>query len=111
MILNFDAIEPSVLTNFQGGQGQLVSRRHLDENNKITRGLLAPGCSIGKHTHKGTSEVIFVLSGSAKMYIDDGVEELKAGDCHYCPEGSSHSFVNDGTEDVVFYAVVPVHKK
>ena len=38
------------------------------------------------------------------------VEILTAGDCHYCPEGSSHSFVNDGSEDLIFHAVVPNHK-
>ena len=53
--------------------------------------------------------MIFVISGRGKMYIDDTVEELSAGDCHYCPPGSSHSFVNDGDEDLVFRAVVPTH--
>ena len=109
MKLNFDDIQPSVLKNFQGGEGQLVSRRHMDDNNKITRALLAPGCSIGRHTHNGTSEIIFVLSGTGKMYIGDSVEVLTAGDCHYCPMGESHSFVNDGTEDLIFQAVVPNH--
>ncbi len=110
MKLDFDAIQPSVLKNFNGGEGQLVSRRYLDENNKITRALLAPGCSIGMHTHATTSEVIFVLAGTGKMYIGDQVEVLTAGDCHYCPKGQSHSFVNDGTEDLIFSAVVPEHK-
>ena len=109
MKLKFDDIQPSVLKNFQGGQGELVSRRYQDDNNKITRALLSPGSSIGRHTHAGTSEVIFVISGRGKMYIDDTVEELSAGDCHYCPPGSSHSFVNDGDEDLVFRAVVPTH--
>ena len=109
MKLNFDEFQPSVLPNFQGGEGQLVSRRYLDENNKITRALLSPGSSIGKHTHGTTSEIIFVLSGTGKMYIDDSVEVLTAGDCHYCPKGSSHSFVNDGDEDLIFQAVVPNH--
>ena len=51
-----------------------------------------------------------VLSGTGTMYINDGVEILTAGDCHYCPEGSSHSFVNEGSEDLIFHAVVPNHK-
>lgn len=110
MKLNFDDFQPSALKNFQGGEGELISRRYLDDNNKITRALLSPGSSIGKHTHSGTSEIIFVLSGTGKMYINDEVEVLTAGDCHYCPEGSSHSFVNDGSEDLIFHAVVPNHK-
>jgi len=111
MKLDFDAIAPSVLKNFQGGQGQLVSRRYQDENNKITKAMLAPGSSIGMHTHTGTSEIIFVLAGEGTMYMGDGsVEKLRAGDCHYCPEGSSHSFANEGSEELVFRAVVPQHK-
>ena len=49
--------------------------RPLDTKKKdeILRGLLAPGCSIGMHTHKSNSEVIYVLSGTGKMLIDDGV--------------------------------------
>ncbi len=34
-------------------------------------------------------------------------ETVTAGGCHYCPKGHSHSLVNNGTEDVVFFAVVP----
>ena len=45
------------------------------------------------------------------MYMGDGsVEKLSAGDCHYCPRGSSHSFANEGSEDLVFRAVVPEHR-
>ena len=40
--------------------------------------------------------------------IYDGTEEkLEAGDCHYCENGHSHSLVNDTTEDLVFFAVIP----
>ena len=110
MILKFDDFQPSVLKNFQGGEGELISRRHMDDNNKITRAVLAPGCSIGRHTHTGTSETIFILSGTGKVLYDGEYEPLEAGSCHYCPEGSSHSFVNEGSEDLVFHAVVPNHK-
>ena len=29
------------------------------------------------------------------------------GYCHYCKKGSSHTLVNDGEEELVFFAVVP----
>ncbi|MFR7893260.1 MAG: hypothetical protein ACLU38_03455 [Dysosmobacter sp.] len=42
----------------------------------------------------------------------DGVwEPVAPGTCHYCPKGHSHSLVNDGTEDLVTFAVVPEHEK
>lgn len=34
-------------------------------------------------------------------------ETVTAGGCHYCPKGHSHSLVNNGSEDVVFFAVIP----
>ena len=61
------------------------------------------------HTHKTNSEVIYVLSGTGKMLMDDTVEILSAGDCHYCPQGHSHSFINESEEDLVFLGVVPEH--
>ena len=44
------------------------------------------------------------------MLIDDTEEILRPGVCHYCPQGHSHSFINEGDQDLVFYAVVPEHR-
>ena len=43
------------------------------------------------------------------MLIDfDSMEEtVTAGQCHYCPKGHAHSLINDGPEDLTFFAVVP----
>lgn len=32
---------------------------------------------------------------------------FSADTCHYCRKGQTHTLVNDGTEDIIFYAVVP----
>ena len=109
MKIQFDKIQPTVLEHFNGGEGEFVARMFNDGKCKILRGCLAPGCSIGMHTHATSSEIIFVLSGTGKMLIDDTEEILRPGDCHYCPQGHSHSFINEGAEDLVFYAVVPEH--
>ena len=54
----------------------------------------------------------WLLSGEGKMYLPDGtVETLLPGDCHYCPEGTGHSFVNESDANLTFFAVVPVHAK
>ena len=109
MKINFDEIETKELKAFYGGEGAFIAKMFIDENNKVVSGKLVPGASIGLHQHEPTSETIFVVAGSGKM-ICDGVEErLFAGDCHYCPRGSKHTFVNDGDEDLCFFAVVPKH--
>jgi quercetin dioxygenase-like cupin family protein len=109
MKLCFQDMPDSVLPKFKGGEGQLVAKMITDSHNKILRGLLAPGCTVGLHTHDTSSEIIYILSGTGKALYDGTYEELAPGDCHYCPKGHAHSLINDGTEDLVFFAVVPEH--
>ena len=107
MIIRFDEIEEKVMPAFYGGEGALIANMYVDDKNKILRGKLAVGSSIGLHRHVPTSETIFIVSGKAKA-VCDGVEEyLSAGDCHYCPKGSEHTMINIGETDLLFYAVVP----
>ena len=106
-MIDFNKIELSVLPNFQGGEKELRANIYSDSLNKILKGRLVSGATIGMHRHETSSEIIFFLSGRGKM-ITDGVEErVMAGDCHYCKKGSEHALANDGDEDLVFYAVVP----
>lgn len=109
MVIKWNEAEEKTLTAFYGGKDALRARMHVDENNKILRGKLIPGASIGEHRHENTSEIIFVLSGQGRMLCDGKEELLFAGDCHYCPKGSTHAFENVGAEDLLFYAVVPTH--
>ena len=109
MIIKFDEIKEKELQAFHGGEGALSANMFVDEKNKILRGKLVPGATVGMHRHIPSSEIIFILSGEAKA-VCDGVEEILAsGDCHYCPQGSEHSLENIGGEDLRFFAVVPRH--
>mgnify|MGYP000196439956 CR=1 FL=1 len=58
---------------------------------------------------RGSSEIVYVLSGTGKALYGGGEERLTPGDCHYCPEGHAHSLINDGTQTLEFFAVVPQH--
>ena len=99
MRIVFDDIKESLAPNFKGGEKSFASRVYSDGKNKMMKGRLVPGASIGLHRHEGNCEMIYVLEG--------GEERLSAGDFHYCPEGHEHSFINDGDSDLVFIAVVP----
>ncbi len=110
MKIVFKNLEEKELSNFKGGEKAFKVRMHEGNYNKIMKGILVPGASIGMHTHETNSEVVFVLSGKGTMIFDDTKEILNAGDCHYCPMGHSHSFINESDEDLVFYAVVPEHE-
>ena len=107
MIIDFNTMEETVLHHFKGGEGDTVAKMRTDELGKIMLGRLAPGCSIGFHTHDTSSEIIYILRGTAYFLYDDGTEETSAGGCHYCPKGHSHSMINRTDEDLVYFAVVP----
>ncbi len=110
MKIVFDTLEEKEEKNFKGGEKSFQVRMHAGTYNKIMRGILVPGASIGLHTHEKNSEIVFVISGKGTMIYDDTKEILNPGDCHYCPMGHSHSFINESDEDLVFYAVVPEHE-
>ena len=107
MMINFEEMEAKVLPNFRGGEKAFITKMVDDGKNKIMYGRLEPGASIGLHTHETDCEIIYFLEGRGKMLYDDGEEEVKAGLCHYCPKGHSHSLINDSDADLVFFATVP----
>lgn len=109
MKIDFNELPLNVAANFKGGEGEYVSRRFVDENNKIMFGRLEPGSSIGYHSHDTDSEIMYFLEGEATVLTDEGEEKLLPGQAHYCPKGRSHSLINRGSEPLVFVAVVPEH--
>lgn len=108
MVIDFDKIEEVANPQFKGGVGDTMFRTFNDGQNKIMRGRLDVGCSIGYHKHETNSEIIYILSGEARCLYDDGEEFLVPGQCHYCPVGHAHSLINAGdTEPLIFFAIVP----
>lgn len=107
MIIDFSKIELASLKNFRGGEKSYDVRMFTDPGkNKIMYGKLIPGASIGMHKHETNCEIIYFLEGRGKMLTGDGIEEVSAGLCHYCPLGESHSLINDSEADLLFFAVV-----
>lgn len=108
MKLDFNQLELKVMKNFNGGEKELQANMYIDEDNKIFRGRLIPGASIGFHKHEANEEMIYILKGKAKFLYDDTVEYVCEGECHFCPKGHSHSFINETDEDILFFACVPM---
>ena len=108
MVIDFNNIELEVMPHFKGGEGETKNRMFFDGVNKIMNGTLEVGCTIGYHCHETSSEMIYILSGDARVLYDDGEERLVPGQCHYCPKGHSHSLINASTtEPLTYFAVVP----
>ena len=107
MRIDFDAMEETIIPHMRGGEKEVAARMYTDELGKIMRGRLIPGASIGLHTHEDSSEFIYLLSGRGKVLGAGVYEDLAPGGCRYCPKGHTHSLINDGTEPLEFFAVVP----
>ena len=106
-MIRFDEINETALQNFKGGEGALHARMIVDDRNRFMRGRLEPGSSIGLHTHEDSSEILYVLSGVGTAILDGCEETLYPGDGHYCPKGHMHTLINRGSEDLIFFAVIP----
>ena len=109
MIIDFSNIDQETLMNFKGGEGELLTCNYVDSKNKIMMSCLKPGASSGYHIHEQNSEIVYVISGEGYFRYDGLIERCKPGDVHYCPMGHSHAMYNDGTEDLVYLAIVPEH--
>lgn len=107
MIIDFKSMKGEKIKNFHGGDGEVFSNMFVDDMNRIMYGKLKSGDSIGFHKHKTESEIVYILKGEGKAIYNSEEEKLKAGVCHYCPKGSSHSIINNGSEELLFFAVVP----
>ncbi len=109
MIIDYQNIEELKQMNFKGGNGELDTRNYVDEKNKIMMSSLKPGANSGFHKHETNSEIVYIISGQGHFAYDDTTEAVKAGDVHYCPMGHGHAMYNDGSDDLVYFAVVPEH--
>lgn len=98
--------------NASGGKGFITVQPLLNKeqlNGKC--GLYAqvtiqPGNSLGYHEHHGESETYYLLSGVGD-YNDNGtIRKVKAGDVTFTSDGHGHGMENNGTEDVVFMALI-----
>lgn len=107
MLIDYRTAVVRSLPRFKGGEKELTASMFADGAVRILKGRLAPGASIGLHRHETSSETIYVLSGAGRAVIDGVEERLRSDMAHYCPKGSEHTLVNDGDEDLVFFAVVP----
>lgn len=110
MILDLMNMPEQPMRNFKGGDGIAWVRMFNDEHNRITMIRVQPGCSIGMHTHETNSEIMHVLSGTARIVMEDHIEYVSEGQVHYCPKGRAHMTEPAGMGDLVLLAVIPEHK-
>lgn len=106
MRINFHELREVAIPHLNGGDGMVSTKMFVELENKILLSRLAPGCSIGMHTHATSSEINYVLSGYGTAICDSEEESLEPGICHYCAKGQSHTIINNGTVELVMFTVV-----
>ncbi len=111
MEINFDDIAQQIIPHLRGGENDTLMRAFEDERVKVMITTLDPGSSIGLHRHEGSCEVFYGLSGSGKVLYDGSEEPMLPGRCHYCPEEHRRGLINDGTQPLTVFAVIPKNSR
>ena len=52
------------------------------------------------HSHKNNEELVYIVSGSGKAYIDGKVHDISSGSAILFSKGSVHMLRNSGTEEM-----------
>ena len=107
MRVDFNDIKEQEVNNFKDGKGSILLKMATKKDVTFISARLKPNSSVGMHKHLTDSETIYVISGHGKTICDGETEILKPGSVTFCPVGYSHCLINDGDEDLVFFAVVP----
>lgn len=106
---------PEDRPDMKGGKG-IVKFDHIWKKNSneemyspcrmFSRITLQPGCSVGRHSHKGEEEIFYILSGEAKAWDHGEWVILKKGDSSICRAGEEHSMECYGNTPCEYLAVI-----
>jgi mannose-6-phosphate isomerase-like protein (cupin superfamily) len=66
---------------------------------------LTEGFGVKRHVHKTHNETIYVVKGTAQMYINDKWVDIKPGILHFNPMGKVHTIKNTGNEPLVIISI------
>ena len=88
------------------GTGMMSARLYNDDSYRIIPTAIHPGGSIGNHKQNSGDDMNYIISGTGKAFCDGMEEDLKPGVMRICPQGSEHSIVNTGEEDLVMLTIV-----
>ena len=109
-LIDFNELSEIAIQNMNGGEGAVIAKMAVNDCGRFIQTIIPPNSSIGPHLQQSNDDINFIVSGEGIAICDDVEEIIKAGTCHVCPKGSTHSIINNGDEDLVFYTVVPALK-
>ncbi len=99
-------------SNMKGGDGSIqmeafAKTSSLPTHYRIFSEMtIRPGCSIGRHTHEGESEIYYVLEGEAVLDDNGKDVNIKTGDAGICFDGEFHGVKNNSDKIVRILAII-----
>ena len=115
MIIKAEDRKPSARQNPCGGEGTIYGLGSVCAENPIpdtrismaAQMTLAPGASVGLHTHEKDEELYYIVSGHGSYIKNSGEKkDIGPGDVTLTRTGERHSILADKNEPVVFFAVI-----
>ena len=110
MLIDFNELSEIAIPTINGGEGEVIAKMEVNDCGRFIQTIISPDSSSAPHLQQSNDDINFIVSGEGIAICDDVEEIIKAGTCHVCPKGSTHSIINNGDEDLVFYTVVPALK-
>jgi mannose-6-phosphate isomerase-like protein (cupin superfamily) len=66
------------------------------ENCSLAEEILPPGSVVGRHHHRITEEIYYIVEGNGRMEVGDETADVGPGDAIFIPAGNRHSLANTG---------------
>ncbi len=109
-VLNLNELELERV-RAHGGEGEVDFRRVFDADafegpwSFVDYAVLAPGVSIGRHTHGANEELYLILEGRGTMHRDGEDFPVRAGDVVLNRKHGTHGLVNDSDAPLRLFVV------
>ena len=75
------------------------------ERCSLAEEVLPVGATVGRHHHKETEEIYYVLRGTGRMTVGSDVRMVGEGDAVFIPRGHTHTLENTGPEPMTILLV------
>lgn len=111
MIRTLSALPFTAQQDIRGGSGSAQRVEYLgpDEMAGVRgagRTILAPGSSVGEHSHPDTEEIYLVLEGHGRGVLDGESFPVGPGDLFLCKAGHSHGIINDSAAPMTYFGLL-----
>jgi quercetin dioxygenase-like cupin family protein len=106
MFIDFNELQKMTIPGINNGTGKMTCWMFNDDKYRIISTRIHRGGSIGRHTQDSGDDLNYIIFGSGKAICNGKEEDLKTGVMHICPQGSEHSIINTGYDDLVMLTIV-----